>query len=161
MKLTSHEEYGLRCLLRLAEQGSGASLTIPELSGTEGMSEAYAAKLLRILRQAGFIKATRGKAGGYTLARPADEIVVAEVLAALGGPLFPDDFCTSHAGDRPVCARSVDCSLRFLWRTVQDAVDVVLSRTTLASLLHGERSIAPWAAPPGGFGIPAGHAGNG
>ncbi|MGH9608789.1 MAG: RrF2 family transcriptional regulator, partial [Bryobacteraceae bacterium] len=70
MKLTSHEEYGLRCLIRIGQQGSGGRLTIPEIAGAEGISEAYAGKLLRILRLNGFVVAARG-IGGYALARPA------------------------------------------------------------------------------------------
>ena len=67
MKLTSHDEYGLRCLIRLGQAGPGGRLTIPEISRAEGISEAYAAKLLRILRLGGFVTAARGP-GGYSLA---------------------------------------------------------------------------------------------
>lgn len=149
MKLTNHEEYGLRCLLRLAEQGAGGSLTIPQLSQAEGVSEAYTAKLLRMLRRSGFVKAARGKAGGYTLARPADRIVVADVMKVLGGPLFEGDFCEMHTGQLQSCVRTVDCSLRALWRRVQEAVDGVLSRTTLDSLLRDENAMVIWTK---GFG---------
>jgi Rrf2 family transcriptional regulator, iron-sulfur cluster assembly transcription factor len=51
MKLSANEEYGLRCLLRLGYAGEGGSLTIPEISHAEGVSPAYAAKILRILRR--------------------------------------------------------------------------------------------------------------
>lgn len=153
MKLTNHEEYGLRCLLRLAEQGAGGSLTIPQLSQAEGVSEAYTAKLLRMLRRSGFVKAARGKAGGYTLARPADRIVVAEVMRVLGGPLFEGHFCDVHTGQLPNCVRTVDCSLRALWRKVQEAVDGVLSRTTLDHLLRGENAMAVWTRGLGNIGV--------
>ena len=150
MKLTNHEEYGLRCLLRLAEQGLGGNLTIPELSRTEGISEAYAGKLLRILRRGGFVKAARGKIGGYALARPAADIVVGDVMEALGGPFFEDGFCQTHTGQASTCVRSVDCSLRGLWRTVQAAVDGVLQKVTLERLLCDEPQLV--AGPPAGGG---------
>ena len=70
MKLSANEEYGLRCLVRIGYAGDGGSLTIPEISVAEGVSPAYAAKILRVLRKGGFVKAARGKDGGYTLARP-------------------------------------------------------------------------------------------
>ena len=130
MKLTKHEEYGLRCLLRVAEEGPKRSLTIPEISKTEGISEAYAGKLLRMLRQGGLVKATRGKIGGYTLARPASEVSVGSVLRALDSPLFEGGFCDTHAGSEDTCVRSIDCSVRGLWRSVQTAVDQVLQQTT-------------------------------
>jgi Rrf2 family protein len=150
MKLTSHEEYGLRCLIRLGQEGSGGRLTIPEISNAEGVSEAYAGKLLRILRLGGFVTAARG-AGGYSLARPASQIVLGDVMAALGGRLFESDFCEMHSGQTEDCVRSVDCSLRVLWRTVQAAVDDVLGRTTLQDLLRNERQMITWVKSLGGF----------
>src|SRR5258708_29468074 len=91
MKLTSHEEYGLRCLIRLGEEGLGGRLTIPEISNAEGVSEAYVGKLLRMLRLGGLVTAARGT-GGYSLARPASQIVLGHVMAVLGGPFVSGDF---------------------------------------------------------------------
>lgn len=154
MKLTNHEEYGLRCLLRLAEQGPGGSLTIPEISRSEGISEAYAGKLLRILRRAGFVKAARGKIGGYQLARPAGEIVVGEVMDVLGGPIFREAFCRTHSGQATTCVRSPECSLRGLWRNLQAAVDGVLRTTTIARLVAESRPEMVWPAPQAPNGLP-------
>ena len=145
MKLTKHEEYGLRCLLRLAEQGVGGTMTIPGMSEREGISEAYVGKLLRMLRQAGFVKAERGKIGGYALARSADEILVGDVMNELDSPMFEGGFCESHSGQAGTCVRSTDCSLRGLWRAVQFAVDEVLGNTTLADLLCHEPKASVWA----------------
>src|SRR5690242_11493914 len=142
MKLNSNEEYGLRCLLRLAYKGPGGSLTIPEISQAEGMSEANAAKLLRMLRRGGFVKSARGKIGGYTLARPAGEIVVGDVIDDLGGRFFESDFCDRHAGQMETCTHSgVDCSLRSLWKALQVVVDEVLRKTTLEDLMREEKPI--------------------
>jgi len=164
MKLSSQEEYGLRCLLEIARGGEGSSLTIPAISELARISPAYVAKLLRILRRAGFVKSARGQVGGYTLARPADQIVVGELLAALGGRLFEPGFCNYHAGMELVCANSVDCSIRSLWYSVQLLVDQVLSGTTLKDLIHNEQEmtsrvkdlikisgvvIKPLGSPPG------------
>jgi Rrf2 family protein len=148
LKLSSNEEYGLRCLLRLAY--AGRELTIPELSQVEGVSQAYTAKLLRELRKGGFVTAARGKDGGYTLARAASQILIGDVMNALGGRLFESDFCESHSGSAAICTRSVDCSVRSLWRAVQNAVDQVLSQATLQDLLQNESEMAAWiAAAPG------------
>ncbi len=141
MKLTSQEEYGLRCLLRLAREGKGGSLTIPKISHKEGISNFYVAKLMRILRRGGLVKSVRGQAGGYALARPADKIVVGEALAILGGRLYDPVFCDEHAGSEESCANSVDCSMRSLWRAVQHVIDQVLSKTTLKDLLSNEQEM--------------------
>lgn len=140
MKLTSHEEYGLRCLIRLGQQGPGGRLTIPEIASAEGISEAYAGKLLRILRLNGFVVAARG-IGGYRLARPASQIVLSEVMALLGGRLFEGDFCAAHAGQLESCVRLADCSARVLWRSLQAAIDGVLTKTTLQDLLFDEQQM--------------------
>ena len=141
MKLSSQEEYGLRCLLRVAQQGERGSMTNPELSEALGISPHYAAKLMRILRRGGFVKSARGQVGGYTLARPSGEIAVGEVLAVLGGRLFDPLFCDDHAGVAQVCTRSIDCSIRSLWRAVQLVVDQVLSKATIAELSGSEQAM--------------------
>ena len=140
MKLTSHEEYGLRCLIRLGQQGPGGKLTIPEISSAEGISDAYAGKLLRMLRLSGFVVAARGT-GGYALARPANQIVLSDVMALLGGRLFEGDFCATHPGQLKTCIRLADCSARVLWRAIQAAVEDVLKRTTLQDLLFDEQQM--------------------
>jgi Rrf2 family transcriptional regulator, iron-sulfur cluster assembly transcription factor len=154
MKLGANEEYGLRCLVRLAYVGEGGSLTIPEISQAEGVSPAYAAKILRILRKGGFVKAARGKEGGYTLARPPEAIVIGAVMDVLGGRLFESSFCQSHAGQAAICTRSVDCSVRSLWRAVQVAIDRVLSQATLRDLLQNEEEMNSWVRTiPGPSGL--------
>jgi Rrf2 family protein len=147
MKLSSQEEYGLRCLLQLARAGDTASLTIGEMSGREGISSPNVAKIMRILRRGGLVRSTRGKAGGYHLARPAKDIRALDVLAALGGRLFDPGFCDRHAGALAHCLNTRDCSIRPVLRGLQDAVDQVLGELTLASLLGTENEVATNLGP--------------
>jgi Rrf2 family protein len=134
MKLSFQEEYGLRCLLRVATLSDPGYLTINEISEDEGLSASYVAKLMRILRQRGFVRSVRGQVGGYALARPAEKIIVGEVLAALGGRLFDPRFCFEHSGLEVECKKSLECSIRTLWGTVQILIDQVLNKVTLADL---------------------------
>lgn len=138
MKFSSQEEYGLRCLLQLARRGAGASMTIAEISDAEGLSQAYVAKLLRILRISAFVESVRGQEGGYTLARPVGDILLSDVLAALGGRFYKPGFCDHFAGTEEVCTHTFSCSIRPLWHRVQSAIDSVLARTTLEDLMSGE-----------------------
>ncbi|MGH9326966.1 MAG: RrF2 family transcriptional regulator [Terriglobia bacterium] len=144
MRFSANEEYGLRCLLRLGRQGTEGSLTIPEISRAEGISTPYAAKIMRILRRGSFVQSTRGKAGGYNLVRPADQIFLSDLLNLLGGRLFEPDFCDRHSGLGEVCTNSVDCSIRALWQTVQLVVDHTLSKVTLGDLLRNEQNMSSW-----------------
>jgi Rrf2 family protein len=138
MKLSAQEEYGLRCLLHLARCGDGDSMTIPEISKAEGLSVPNVAKLMRLLRMGGLVASVRGQAGGYTLARPAGDIRVGEVMDVLGGQFFGPKFCDRHAGRQNVCTHFTDCSLRSLWTTIQTVLQEVLGRTTLQDLLCTE-----------------------
>ncbi len=142
MKFSAQEEFGLRCLLQIARLGPEGSMTIPDISRVEGMTPAHVAKLMMILRKSGFITSTRGHMGGYSLARRADQIQVGDVLAALGGKLYDDEFCGKHSGTQDICTHAVDCSVRSLWQVVQSAVDNVLDRITLADLLREREEVS-------------------
>jgi len=142
MKVTAQEEYGLRILIRIAGCKSKEGLSIPQLTAAEGLSSHYVAKLARVLRMKGFINSTPGYKGGYVLAKPAGEIIINDVLKALGGALFDKKFCGSHAGSLRLCTHSVDCSARSLWQMIQYAVDQVLDKVTLYDLVNSEKESA-------------------
>lgn len=150
MKFSAQEEYGLRCLIQIARLEPGGSMTIPEISRVEGLTQTHVAKLLMVLRKEGFLKSTRGQQGGYVLARPAEQIVVAEVLAALGGKLYDGKFCDRHKGGHDICRHAVDCSVRSLWQVMQSALDRVLDGLTLADLVNPRPSpnVVFMEAPP-------------
>jgi Rrf2 family transcriptional regulator, iron-sulfur cluster assembly transcription factor len=142
MKLSAQEEYGLRCLLYMARNGEDKSHSIPEISRAEGLSVPNVAKLMRILRLGGLVDSVRGQAGGYTLAMPAQQITVSEVLSLLGGSFFHPHFCERHSGLERSCAHAEECSLRLLWSSVQKSLDAILTKTTLQDLLKPEQEMA-------------------
>lgn len=135
MKFSSQEEYGLRCLAAIARKGAGGSMTIPELSQSEGLSQPHVGKLMSVLRTGGFVSSTRGQVGGYSLTRRPGEIALGDVLTTLGGKLYTDGFCERHSGVLDRCIHESDCNLRSMWSKVQDAVDGVVGGMSLQSLL--------------------------
>jgi len=141
MKLSSQEEYGLRCLVRLAHQPDGFG-TIQEIAKGEALTPAYVAKLMGVLRRAGLVRASRGHNGGYALARPADTIDLSEVMIALGGRLYSSQFCPAHAGLSTAsggpCAHDGNCSIRPVLVGLDRLVHDALSRITLRSLVRSE-----------------------
>jgi len=153
MHLSSQEEYGLRCLLRLAshngEEGEAAPLRIQDIASSEGLSQEYVAKLMRILRNGELVTSTRGAAGGYHLARPADEITVWQVIEVLGGSFFPESFCETHPGSLRDCVHSTNCSIRALWRNVGGLLEAALSGVTLEHLQRGEKQTFAWLSQAG------------
>ena len=141
MKFSTQEEYGLRLLLRIAKSNSPHGLTIPEISELEGLSNAHVAKILRLLRIAGFVESARGQTGGYKLKKSANEILLSDVLVALGGKLYESGFCDTHSGLEAICTNSIDCSIRSLWKTIQNLLDDVLNKLTLQDLLGKEEAV--------------------
>lgn len=140
MRVTSTEEYGLRCLLQLSkEYESGKALTLPEIAAREGLPVPNTAKLLRRLRLGGLITAARGRTGGYALTRPPKEISLAEALAALDGPIFQKKSCSSFTGLETVCVHTKDCSVRTVWSALHALVGSALTKVTLADLAFTEK----------------------
>ncbi|MBU1096173.1 MAG: transcriptional regulator [Ignavibacteriae bacterium HGW-Ignavibacteriae-2] len=139
MKFSAQEEYGIRCLIRIGKYyDSGEVPTILQISKEEKISQHNVAKLLRVLRLGGILDSERGFAGGYTLSKSPEEIKIVEVLDVLGGRLFDDEFCMNHSGSAQICTHTVDCSVRSLWKVIQQAVDGVIGKLTLRDLLGQE-----------------------
>jgi len=141
MKITAQEEYGVRCLLRLARADTGQPLTIPEIAAADNLSPAYVGKLLAVLRQQKLIESVRGRTGGYHLARPASEIRLGGVLLALGEPLFDEPgYCERHAGPETAgpCVHQDGCTLRGLWQTLEQWMRHILDQVTLEDLLKSD-----------------------
>jgi len=91
--------------------------------------------MVRILRMNGFVESSRGKDGGYTLAKAPEDILLSEVFEVLGGKLFGDGFCDHYAGTGKVCAHFDHCTVRSFWCAIQSVLDHVLSQTTLKHLM--------------------------
>ena len=154
MQLLASEEYGLRCLLRVAAAAkAGKPVPIAAVAASEGLGAEYAAKLLRMLRLGDLVESVRGAEGGYRLARPAREITLWSALQALGGEFFTAGFCACHAGRRQHCVRVTDCSLRPLWAALQAGVRESLEGISLADLQRDERSMVVWIDEAGAIDV--------
>ena len=138
MKISAQDEYGLRILLQIARAHPEEGLSLSQISELENISQAYAAKLTRSLRMAGFIQSMRGHKGGYILALPTEEIKVNHVLKAMGGVMYDEKFCGQHAGTLSLCTNSIDCSLRSLWTILQYNMDKLLDQISLKDLMDPE-----------------------
>ena len=85
MKVTSAEEYGLRCLMLLAGRDEGHPLTLTEISEREGLSLPHAGKIMGILKDSGLVESVRGRSGGYVLKDPPQELTLSRIFQALEG----------------------------------------------------------------------------
>src|SRR6266513_4478693 len=141
MKISAQEEYGLRCLVQLARaEAEGESLTLSQIADREGLSVANAGKLLWILNKAGIVQSQRGTKGGYSLARPASEIRLNEVIRVLDTDTV-DSFCKTHAGVMDVCVHTSDCGIRPVIVGLHEIVQSALAEITLAQLIGSEANV--------------------
>jgi Rrf2 family protein len=140
MKVSAQEEYGLRCLVQLAQLKEGESLTLSQIAKREGISVANAGKLLWILNKAGLVQSTRGTRGGYQLARSASEIRLSEVIKVLDADEVTEH-CKSYTGVLDVCVHTSDCGIRPVILGLHEIVQNALSEVTLAQLVGTEKSV--------------------
>jgi Rrf2 family protein len=141
MKISAHEEYGLRCLVQLARaEVAGGPLTLNQIAEREGLSVANAGKLMWILVKSGLAQSQRGVNGGYTLARPASEIRLHEVIRVLDEDTV-DRFCQTHTGVLDTCIHTSDCGIRPVIVGLHEIVQSALSEITLAQLIGTEATV--------------------
>ena len=90
MKLSAKAEYACLAVIALARQGLDSTpVRVREIAETHGIPERYLVQILIQLKGAGLVYSTRGSAGGYRLARPAEQISLLEVLTSIEGPGEP------------------------------------------------------------------------
>ncbi len=140
MKISAQEEYGLRCLVQLATLTDDETLTLPQIAEREGISQANAGKLMWLLNKGGFVKATRGTKGGYSLARPAAEIHLNEVIKVLDDDEIAGH-CGSYTGVKDSCVHTGDCGIRPVIVGLHEIVQNALSNISLAQLVGTEKTV--------------------
>jgi Rrf2 family protein len=132
-------EYGVRVMAHLARTDGQQPVPLGSIADAEGLPLAYLEHLVQRLRRAGLVESTRGAHGGYTLARPADAISMAEIVKALEGEIAPIECITADPDGSLVCARDGDpghepCPTKLLWTRVQGSIVRTLNEMTLADL---------------------------
>lgn len=127
--------YAVRALTELArheESRPGKPVRLSDIADSREMPLQFLEQVFAALRRAEIVRSRRGAAGGYSLARPAGEITVLEVVAALDGLPSPAE-CTLG-----LCDRVDQCGAAGVWIAAQAAFDKVLGGTTIGDLLARE-----------------------
>ena len=131
MLISTRGRYALRILTDLAENEKGGTVTLREAAARQQISEKYLESIVKDLVRGRLVEGTRGKGGGYRLARPAEEIGVLEVLRLTEGSLAP---VACLGEDSKPCPRAADCRTLPLWEGLDKAVRDYLSGWTLRDL---------------------------
>ncbi|MBT4916886.1 Rrf2 family transcriptional regulator [Candidatus Peregrinibacteria bacterium] len=129
LHLTKKIDYGIMLLTYLTKCKKGESMSIKSISEEKGLSFSFLQKVARLLQQAGFIKAERGKYGGYVLKKDATKLSIIEVIEALEGPIAIVP-CVKHN-----CARQDCCDIRAGLKRINDDLEDYFKKQTLEKLL--------------------------
>ncbi|HMP68208.1 MAG TPA: Rrf2 family transcriptional regulator [Pirellulaceae bacterium] len=129
--------YGLKAMLELALRDGQGPVTVGQIAHAQGIPARFLEAILRQLKQAGLTDSTRGKEGGYTLARTPQSIPVGEIIRLIEGPLLAVNSATTN--ENSPSALPVPDIFSELWREAEAALDTVLMATTLADLVDREQ----------------------
>ena len=137
MQLDKFTDYALRVLMTLAVR---APTRIPtsEIATTFGLSENHLSKVATLLAHEGFVASERGRNGGLTLARPADQICIGDVVRAIKR----DDPVAECFGANQSCLILPACGLRDPLAQAQEAFFATLDRYTLSDVTRSGRALA-------------------
>lgn len=131
MMITTKGRNALKVMLDLAQHDDGAPVPLAEIAERVHESQKYLESTVSQLSQNGLIHSSRGKSGGYRLARTADKYTVAEIITAAEGSLAPVS-CLSP--DKP-CENADKCLTMPLWRELDEVIMNFLNSKSLADLL--------------------------
>jgi Rrf2 family protein len=130
LKLTKKADYGLMAMKHLAEHGHQAACSAKDVADSYGIPQEALAKILQRLVKAGLLHSQHGTNGGYILARDPGSITAFEVIRAIDGPLF----ITSCVTVRGECDQSDRCTIREPLRRVNESIEEVLKRISIAEM---------------------------
>src|SRR5215207_332145 len=141
MMFSTKAEYGVRVMAHLANANGDGPISLGVIADAEGLPLAYLEHLVQRLRRAELVESRRGAHGGYTLARPAGEITMAEIVRALEGEIAPIECISADADGALVCSRDhhengEPCPTKLLWTRVQGSIVRTLNEMTLDDLVQ-------------------------
>jgi Rrf2 family iron-sulfur cluster assembly transcriptional regulator len=126
MKLSTKGRYAVTAMMDLAIHEKYGPVTLADISVCQGISLSYLEQIFARLRRSGLISGTRGPRGGYRLARPADQITVADIINAVS-----ENLDTRYEGQED-CRHGERCLTHELWSDLSNQIHRFLDGITLA-----------------------------
>ena len=133
MRMSAKAEYGVRAMIQLAAAEPGIVVKTDDLAHAQGIPAQFLVDILSDLRADRLVRSHRGREGGYELARPAEQISIADVLRCIDGPLA--SVRDIGLGDLPYSGPTA--ALTDVWRALRASMRAVLEMTTLADVAGG------------------------
>jgi len=144
MRLTSKGRYAVMAMADLALHGGGQrAVPLQEVARRQEISLSYLEQLFARMRRAGLVSGVRGPGGGYRLARPADLVTIAQIIAAVDEPIKAT---RCEEGSLKSCTgRNGRCIAHGLWQQMGDRIQAFLESVSLTDVLEqrfGETRVA-------------------
>jgi Rrf2 family transcriptional regulator, iron-sulfur cluster assembly transcription factor len=131
MRLTTKGRYAVTAMLDLALNEARGPIRLAAISERQGISLSYLEQLFAHLRRQGLVRSVRGPGGGYRLKRTAENISVAEVVAAVN-----EDTDATRCGGKGDCQEGGTCLTHHLWMDLSDQIRAFLDGISLADLVQ-------------------------
>ena len=131
-RLSKVTDYGIRILAHLARDGDGATHNAREVAGDLDLPTPMVSKVMKSLSRAGVLESHRGSKGGFSLSRRPEELNVADMIAALEGPV-----ALTECQVRPsLCQHEGSCRVQEPWNVINRSVQNTLATITLSDLIN-------------------------
>lgn len=130
-------DYGTLVLTHMASDPQRV-FSAADLAATLGLGQPVVSKVLKALAQREIVKSTRGARGGYSLARAAEEISIADIIDALDDQPFGLTECTANPG---ACNVEAACNIRSNWQRINAIVRRTLERISIADMVNPTSTI--------------------
>jgi Rrf2 family cysteine metabolism transcriptional repressor len=145
MRISTKGDYATRAMQDLAFHYGSGPVPIEKIAERQGLPVRYLEQLLLTLKRSGLLQSKRGVSGGYSLAKPPDQITLGQILRVVDGPIEPIYCLGETPGDQ--CAQEAACALREVWAEVHRVVTEIVDGTTLRDVCDRNRAAA---VPPEG-----------
>lgn len=140
MKVSTRGDYASRALLSLAlHSAEGTPTSVKEVAERTGLPQPYLEQILLALKGAGLVRSKRGVGGGYVLARAPEEISLAQIVAAVDGPIAAGDFGAPH--ENGACDHEGQCVLLAVWADLGQQIRNQLQSLSLAEMVQRAQGI--------------------
>ncbi len=137
--LSSRARYATRALLDLSMQTATGPVLIQDISDRQKVPLKYLQQILLDLKQAGFVISRKGPGGGYSLARPPEEITLGQVLTAMDGAIIDLGCNVTGNFNECGCPNPSICALRDAFGKVAETMMTILNETTFGDLRDRQR----------------------
>jgi len=139
LRISKMTDYAIMVMVEL-HASRGEVLNAHALAERSHLELPTVSKVLKLLVKTGLVNSYRGASGGYSIERDALDISVAEIIAAIEGPIAMTE-CSAAEG---LCAQEASCSLRGNWQRISIAVAKAMEGVSLAEMAQ---PVKPTAAP--------------